>query len=162
MPEATLVTEVDDEGQAVDTADALFEGLGGLMGLGQPRHHEVAGVEARTVRVSPGMSLTYAAFDGLLVASTSPQGIETLRGDHESLANSARFQQALAEAGAPDATTGFGYVDLQSALQFLMVGPGGPAESEEAQKRLAPLGSVVFWGTPADDAQSFSLFLGIH
>jgi hypothetical protein len=162
MPQATLATEVDDEGQAVDTVDGLVEGLGGLMGLGQPRRHEVAGVEARTVRVSPDLSLTYAAFDGLLVVSTSPQGIETLRGDHESLADSGRFQQALAEAGVPDATTGFGYVDLRSALRLLMVGPVSPTESEEAQQRLAPLGSVVFWGTPADAAQSFSLFVGIH
>jgi hypothetical protein len=162
MPEATLVTEVDDGGQAVDTVDGLFEGLGGLMGLGQPRRHEVAGVEARTVRVSPDLSLTYAAFDGLLVVSTSPQGIETLRGDHESLADNAHFQQALSEAGVPDATTGFGYVDLRSALQLLMVGPLSPGESGEASKRLAPLGSIVFWGAPDDDGQSFSLFVGIH
>jgi hypothetical protein len=162
MPEATLVTEVDDERQAVDTVDGLVEGLGGLMGLGQPRRHEVAGVEARTVRVSPDLSLTYAAFDGLLVVSTSPQGIETLRGDHESLADNAHFQQALSEAGVPDATTGFGYVDLRSALQLLMVGPLSPGESGEASKRLAPLGSIVFWGAPDDDGQSFSLFVGIQ
>jgi hypothetical protein len=162
MPEATLVTEVDDERQAVDTVDGLVEGLGGLMGLGQPRRHEVAGVEARTVRVSPDLSLTYSAFGGLLVVSTSPQGIETLRGDHGSLADSAHFQQALSEAGLPDATTGFGYVDLRSALQLLMVGPLSSGESAEASKRLAPLGSIVFWGTPDDDGQSFSLFVGIQ
>jgi hypothetical protein len=160
--EATLVTEVDDEGQAVAAVDGLVEGLGGLMGLGQPRRHEVAGVEARTVRVSPDMALTYAAFDGLLVVTTSPQGIEALRGDLESLAESTRFEQALAEAGVPDATTGFGYVDLRSALGLLMVGPVSPTESEEAQKRLGPLGSLVFWGTPDDDGQTFSLFVGIH
>jgi hypothetical protein len=163
MPQATLVTEVDEEGQAVATVDGLFEGLGGLMGLGQPRRHEVAGAEARTVRVSPGLSLTYAAFDGLLVVTTSPQGIEALRGDHESLADSARFAQALSEAGVPDATTGFGYVDLRSALPLLMGAvPAGSHDAAEAREYLEPLGSVVFWGTPADDAQSFSLFVGIH
>ena len=160
-PEATLVTEVDDEGQAVATLDDLVEGLGGLMGLGQPRRHEVAGVEARTVRVSPEMSLTYAAFDGLLVVTTSPQGIVALRGEHESLAESARFQHALAAAGVPAATTGFGYVDLQAALGLLMVAPVSAADSAEAREYLEPLGSVVFWGSPADDAQSFSLFVGI-
>jgi hypothetical protein len=85
------VSEVDDEDQAVATVDDLLQGLGGLMGLGQPRRHEVAGVEARTVKVSPDLSLTYAAFDGLLVVTTSPDGIAALRGDHESLATSWRW-----------------------------------------------------------------------
>jgi hypothetical protein len=160
-PAATLVTEVDDEGRAVATVDDLLQGLGGLMGLGRPRHHEVAGVEARTVRVSQGLSLTYAAFDGLLVVSTSPEGLAALRGEHENLAASAPYQQALEAAGIPAETTGFGYVDLRSALPLLMGGPANAADTTAADTLLKPLGGVVFWGTPADDAQSFSLFVGI-
>jgi hypothetical protein len=42
-----------------------------------------------------------------------------------------------------------------------MVGPVSAAETAEADRHLKPLGSVVFWGSPADDGQSFSLFVGI-
>ena len=51
----------------------------------------IAGVEATTLSLSPGLALTYAAFDNRLVVSTSPAGIRQLRTGGDSLADNASF-----------------------------------------------------------------------
>ena len=51
----------------------------------------VAGVDTTTLSLSPSFSLTYAAFDGKLVVSTSPAGIRQLRRSGDSLADNASF-----------------------------------------------------------------------
>ena len=51
----------------------------------------IAGVEATTLSISPGLALTYAAFEDKLVVSTSPDGIRQLRMAGDSLADNASF-----------------------------------------------------------------------
>ena len=54
----------------------------------EPRR--IAGVEAVTLRVSPSLELTYAAFDDKLVVSTSPEGVRRLRARREVPARTTR------------------------------------------------------------------------
>jgi hypothetical protein len=51
----------------------------------------IAGVPATTLSLSPTQALTYAAFDNMLVVSTSPAGIGQLRAAGDSLADNASF-----------------------------------------------------------------------
>jgi hypothetical protein len=139
-PSVTLVTQVDDEAAALRTVE-------GLVGLAGPDAKDIA----------------YDAFDGLLVVSTSRAEIETLRGDGARLDQDDSFQDAAAQAGLPDETTGFGYVDLQAIVPlFLGLAPSADDEgAAEAKEYLEPLGSLVFWGGKSGKVQDFSLFLGI-
>ena len=136
-PSITLVTEVDDEAAALQTVE-------GLVGL------------------ADGAEIAYDAFEGLLAVSTSQEELDALRDDGPRLDQDDAFEQAVENAGLPDETTGFGYVDLQAAVPlFLGLAEPAGAELSELNEYLEPLGSVVFWGGSAGEAQRFSLFLGI-
>jgi hypothetical protein len=128
---ATLVTQVEDEAAALETAEALL----GLAGEDVP--------------------VAVDAFDGLVAVSSSEQELDALRGDGPRLIDDDRFQEALAAAGMPAETTGFGYIDVDSAAPLFHKGPA------ELREYLEPLGGAVFWSEASDDGQRFSLFLGI-
>jgi hypothetical protein len=138
-PAVTLVTQVEDEAAALRTVEALV----GLAG--------------------PQAKIAYDAFDGVLAVSSSEEELEALRGGGPRLAEDESFQDALAQAGMPGETTGFGYVDVQGiAPLFLgLATPIGGAD-EGLTEYLEPLAGAVFWGSPGSgDVQRFSLFLGI-
>jgi hypothetical protein len=128
---ATLVTQVEDEAAALQTVEALLR----LTGEDVP--------------------VAVDAFDGLLAVSSSEPELAVLRGDGPRLADDDRFQEAVDAAGMPVETTGFGYVDLQSAAPLFH------DEATEASEYLERLGGAVFWRSPSEDEQHFSLFLGI-
>ena len=69
----------------------------------------IAGVDATTLSLSQTLTLTYAAFDGKLVVSTSPAGIRQLRGSGDSLFDNASF----ASGGLR------GFLDRASSVVFL-------------------------------------------
>jgi hypothetical protein len=139
QPSVTLVTEVDDEAAALETA----KGLVALAGQGPTK-------------------LSVEAFDGLLVVSTSKDEIAALRGDGPRLDQDDAFEHAADQAGLPDETTGFGYVDLQALVPlFLGFAPTTPLPVPEVSEYLEPLGGIVFWGGNAGDVQDFSVFVGI-
>jgi Protein of unknown function (DUF3352) len=139
-PSITLVTEVDDEAAALRTVE-------GLVGLAGAEKHK----------------LSYDAFDGLLVVSTSQDEIAALRGDGPRLDQDDAFEHAADQAGLPDETTGFGYVDLQAVIPlFLGLASATPVPADEVNEYLEPLGSVVFWGGRSGGVQDFSLFVGIE
>jgi hypothetical protein len=141
QPTITLVTEVDDEA-------AALRAVQGLVGL--------AGPDAR--------SIAYDAFGGLLAVSTSQAEIDALRSDEPRLDQDDAFEQAAEEAGLPDETTGFGYVDLESVIPLFLgfLPPADAAEAAEVKAYLEPLGSVVFWGGKSGSVQDFSLFVSIE
>jgi hypothetical protein len=128
---ATLVTQVEDEAGALETAEALL----GLAGKDLP--------------------VAVDAFDGLLAVSSSERELAALRGEGPRLGDDDRFREAVDAAGMPVETTGFGYVDLRSAAPLFH------EEATEASEYLEPLGGAVFWRSPSEDEQRFSLFLGI-
>ena len=159
IPEVTLVTEIEDEDEAMATLDEIVQAASGFAPhLGSPKTVEIDGVEARELPVSPPMSLYYAAFDGLLVVTSSPEGIAALREEGDRLSDSEAFDDALDAAGVPDETRGFGYVDLQRAVPlFLGFAEAGDAATGEARGYLEPLQSLVFYGDQDDETASFTL-----
>jgi Protein of unknown function (DUF3352) len=163
IPEVTLVTRVEDEDQAVSTLDDVVSRIGGFVGIGEPERREVDGVEVREVPISPPFSLSYAAFDGLLVVTTFADGIADLRSDEDRLADEDAFQEALDRAGVPGETSGFAYVDLAKALPLLFgYAEAGLGEATEARKYTEPLTSLVLWGDQDGSTQSFSVFVGVE
>lgn len=128
---ATLVTQVDDEAAALQAVEALL----GLAGEDVP--------------------VAVDAFDGLLAVSSSERELAALRAGSPRLADDDRFQEAVDAAGMPIETTGFGYVDLESAAPLLH------EEAAEASEYVEPLNGAVFWRSLSEDEQRFSLFLGI-
>jgi hypothetical protein len=165
IPEVTLVTEIEDEENALETLDKIVEFAGGFEPrLRNPTTVEIDGVEARELPIDPPVSLYYAAFDGLLVLTTSQEGIVALRQDSDRLSDSEAFDDALDRAGVPDETQGFGYVDLESVVPlFLGFGSAaGEGIEPEAQAFLEPLQSLVFYGDSDDETASFTLFLGVE
>jgi hypothetical protein len=163
IPEVTLVTRVDDEEQAVGTLDDLAGGLGAFIGRGDPDRREVDGVEVREVPITGPVSLSYAAFDGLLVVTTSTDGIADLREEEDRLADDEAFDEALDRAGVPGETSGFAYVDLEEALPLLFgYVEAGLGETSGAERYTEPLRSLVAWGERDGSTQSFEIFVGIE
>jgi hypothetical protein len=140
QPTITLVTEVEDEAAALRT-------VADLVALAGP----------------DGKRIAYDAFDGLLAVSTSQAEIDAFRGDGPRLDQDDAFERAAEEAGLPDETTGFGYVDLEAVVPLVLglVPAAGGEDAAEAREYLEPLGSIVFWGGRTGSVQDFSLFVGI-
>ncbi len=65
-------------------------------------------MEAVTLRVSPSLELTYAAFDDKLVVSTSPEGVRRLRAGGKSLRDNPSFAPGLR-----------GFLERPSSVVFL-------------------------------------------
>ena len=163
IPEVTLVTQVEDEQQAVATLDDVVSRIGGFVGSGQPELREVDGLEVHEVAISPPFSLSYVAFDGLLVVTTSADGIADLRAEDDRLADDEEFEEALDRAGVPGETSGFAYVDLEETLPLLFgFAEAGLGETTDARQYTEPLTSLVVWGEQDGSTQSFSVFVGIE
>ncbi len=167
IPEVTLVTEIEDdaEAEALATLDKIVTFAANFEpSLRGVKNVEIDGVEAREVPVAPTMSLYYAAFDGLLVVTSSQEGIIALREESDRLSDSEAFDDALDAAGVPDETQGFGYLDLESIVPLALAFQGVAAEEiePEAQAFLDPLESLVFYGEQDDDSAAFTFFVGVE
>ncbi|MGH2952939.1 MAG: DUF3352 domain-containing protein [Solirubrobacterales bacterium] len=72
---------------------------------------DIDGVEARTLRVSPVIELSYAVFEGLAAVATHPLGIERLVSGDGGLDEAGRFREATDDLGE-DETSLLGFFDL--------------------------------------------------
>jgi hypothetical protein len=162
IPEVTLLLEVEDEADAMDVVDSLIAGSREYVPLGEPRTVDIEGIEARQVDIEEPVSLFYAAFDGHLVVTTQRSGITALQEDDDRLSGDDRFQGALDDAGMPDETTGFAYVDLKSTIPYVLdlVG-GGEDVPEEVDRNLEPLDQVVTYSTRDGNTIEYTAFLSI-
>ena len=165
IPEITLLTRVEDEEQAVATLDDVVAGLGQLapLPLPEPETTDIAGVQVRQLAIQPLFSLYYGAFDGKLVVTTAREGVADLREDDERFADDDAFEQARDDAGLPDETAGWGYVNLADGLPLLLdfASVGGDQVPAEARSNTEPLRSVVFYSTTDGERLRFSVFLGV-
>lgn len=164
IPEATIVTQVDDEQGALAVVDKLASEVSEYYGTAELHSVDIDGVQAKELAVNPLFSLFYAAFDGRLVITTSRQGIADLQGDGERLADEEAFKDATEAAGMPSETTGFLYVDLEQALPtvFGLMGLGGEAPPDGLQRNLEPLKALVLYGERDGDIAKFSGLLSIQ
>jgi hypothetical protein len=164
IPEVTLVTEVSDEQAARSTVGKLVDALEGYVPQAQPPHEvTIDGVTATEVPLGAPLSLFYAAFDGRLVITDSRAGISDLRQDDNRLADDPAFKQALEDTGMPEETTGFGFVNLEQTIPYLLgyVEASGDEVPPAVRANLAPLKHVSFYGTRDGDTMRFAAFLAV-
>jgi tetratricopeptide (TPR) repeat protein len=160
IPEVTLVTHVEDEQAAMTTVDKIVEALGEYVPAAQHVNDvEIDGIAAKEVAVSPPISVYYAAFDGHLVLTTSRDGIAQLRQDDDRLADDSAFKDALEQAGMPDETAGFAYVNLHDAIPFVLNYVG--TVPDEVRRNLEPLQSLVLYSTKDGRTLKFAGVLGV-
>jgi Protein of unknown function (DUF3352) len=164
LPEVTLLTEVEHEQDALATVEKLVRVLEEYLPGAQPAHQTtIDGVSATQVPLGGPFSLFFAAFDGRLVVTTSQEGITALREDNNRLADDPAFKAALDDAGVPDETTGFGYVNLDEAIPYLLgfVDAAGGGTPPAARANLAPLEHAAFYGTRDGDTLRVAAFLAV-
>jgi hypothetical protein len=118
-PVLTFVLRDVDEEQALDVLSRLQPALIRLVGseaLGQAPTFgaaEVAGVTAATANLAPGLQLSYAAWDGLLVVSTALEGIAAIR-EEEGLTDTEGFEAVLSDT--PAVISALVFLDLNQLL----------------------------------------------
>jgi Protein of unknown function (DUF3352) len=107
--------------------------------------HEVAGVTAHTLRVSPAVDLTYAIVDSMLIVATDPAGVRAVSAGAPGLDDTDSFRQAT--AGLPSEVSALGYLNLDGLVALgesagLARSPAYAAFAPEI-RRLAALGFAV-------------------
>ncbi|MGI8632096.1 MAG: DUF3352 domain-containing protein [Solirubrobacterales bacterium] len=112
---------------------------------------DVGGVRVNSLQLTPTINLSYALFEGQLVITTDPQGVERIRKNREPLADSDGYKSAF--AGAPDEAATVVFVDLATFVD-LAVGAGlgqdpGFGLIRDDVERLQALG-VTVQGSEAD------------
>ncbi len=78
--------------------------------------HDIDGVRASSLKISPTVDLTYALFDGKLVVSTDPQGVRQVKSGDTSLAGSDAFESAT--AGFPEALSALLYLNVSDLIRL--------------------------------------------
>jgi hypothetical protein len=165
IPEVTLVTEVEDEAAATATIDDLVGALGEFLPAAQDtREVDIEGVTATEVPLGAPISLYYAAFDGRLIVTTAREGIASLRGEGDRLADDADFSAALDQADVPDETSGFAYVDLEEAIRYVigLAEQAGDTVPPVARANLEPLQRLVLYAEKDGSTLRFSGFLAVN
>jgi hypothetical protein len=71
---------------------------------------DIEGVQARSLRISRTVNLTYALFDGRLVVATDPAGVKQVRAGGDSLSDSDAFERATDDF--PDDLAAILYLNL--------------------------------------------------
>ncbi len=162
IPEVTLVTQVDDETQAVASVDELIASFGGLLGGRQPVPRQVGGVSAKELDLGR-FALLYAAFDGKLVVTTSSTGIRGLEGGGQKLVDDDAFKSARDLVGMPDETNGFLYVNMKDSLPLIegLAQIAGQPLPADVQQNLEPLRTLIAYATVGQTDSSFASFLQI-
>ena len=163
IPEATIVTQVDDEQGALAVIDKLANEVSEYYGTAELHSVDIEGVQAKELAVNQLFSVYYAAFDGKLVITTSRQGIADLQAEGDRLADDEAFKDATEAAGMPSETTGFLYADLDQAPTALgLLGFSGQSTPDWLERNLEPLQSLVLYGERDGDVAKLVGLLSIQ
>jgi Protein of unknown function (DUF3352) len=156
LPEFSFVLESPDTSRALATLDRLAQRVATLTGA-------KLGDESNGVRsLNLGqVTLRWTGFDGRVLLTTGPTGIDDYRASGDKLADDSGFKDALDAAGVPDKTNGFVYVDLRQSLELIQnyVGLSGEKVPAELRENLKPLQSFVAYATSSDGTGTASAFL---
>lgn len=123
-PFASLIVDDVDEAKAKEVLaqlqGPLARSVGSPPGQPPPAFQPITlhgGVEGSELQVSPTVDLTYAVFDGKLVISTQPAGVEQVAaGSGETLDHAAAFHDAT--AALPDRVSALLYLNLDELLDL--------------------------------------------
>lgn len=116
VPYLTFVADEIDEGAArkaladlqVPIAEALDPGESGQAPIFEGT--EIEGLQARSLRISPTVNLTYAIFDEKLVVATDPAGVKQVKSGQSGLSDANGFDRATEEF--PDELSALVYFNL--------------------------------------------------
>ena len=166
VPFASLIVDDVDEDRA-DAALAKLQGplLRSLKGSSPgavPRFEDedVGGVTVHSVQVSATVDLSYAVFDGKLVVSTDPAGIDAVRAEGEGLAGSGAYERATGEL--PDRVSALVFLNLDQL--FGLAEQAGLAEDPlyaSISDDISNLESLALAVTGDDTELHSELFLAI-
>ncbi len=162
IPEVTLALEVDDEAEARATVDRIAAAAGSL-GQFQSSSRQVGDVDATQLDFGQ-FAILYAAFDGKLVLTTQPSGIEALTEDVDRLVDADGYKDALEAAGVPDDENVVMWVDMERALGLVetLSALAGQSIPPDARANIEPLKSVVLSADPSFENGSLRLFVHVR
>ncbi len=166
-PFASLIVEDIDEEQAAQALARLQGPLlratrSGADGGQVPRFEEaeVDGVTVRSVQLSPVVNLAYALFDGKLVISTSPDGIEQVRSDSDGLADSDVYETVTDQL--PDEVSALVFLNLDELFgQVEGIGLAEDPTFADLTVLFENASSVGLAVTGEDDRVRTELFLAV-
>jgi hypothetical protein len=165
VPYASLIVDGVDETKARDALAALQGPLLRSIGTGAQvpsfQSKDVNGVDVHSVQVSPSVDLSYAVFDGKLVVSTQPQGVEQVRSGGENLAGSDAYKDATDRL--PSSVSALVFLNLGEVFGLaqragLATNPLYASLSDDIS-RIGSLGLAV---TGSESELRSELFLAIH
>ena len=117
LPYAGFVADGVDEPSVRKALASLQDPLAAAVGPGQNlqapafEERELAGVDARSLRLSPSIELTYAVFDGIAAIASDPAAIEQLAEGSGGLDSAERFERAT--DAFEDEVSLLAYLDLE-------------------------------------------------
>lgn len=124
----------------------------------EPRR--IGGIEAVTLRVSPSLELTYAAFDDKLVVSTSPEGARRLAAGGRSLRDNPSFAPGL--RGFLDRPSSVVFLDLRRLTALAeRAGLGDTPDYRAIRPDIARVGGVSAVTASERSAQTAEIFLEV-
>ncbi|MGN6430043.1 MAG: DUF3352 domain-containing protein [Gaiellaceae bacterium] len=161
LPEFSLVLEEPDTEQALTTLDRLGVRIAKLAHA-QPGTEQQGGLEVKTLNFGP-VTVRWAGFDGRVLITTSPTGIDDYRSGGDKLADDSTYKDALSTAGAPDQTLGLIYVNVGDAVDLIKsyAGLSGDKLPPDLLENLKPLHSFVAYGDRNGDVTKGTAFLEI-
>jgi hypothetical protein len=121
---------------------------------------QVAGVEAVTLALTPTLQLTYAAFGGRIVVSTSADGIRGLRSKHAALADNRDFAPGLHSFLAQPTSVVFLDLHRLSAL-VERAGLGATPEYRAIRPDIGKIGTVSVITTSERSSQTAQAFVEV-
>jgi hypothetical protein len=158
LPEVSLVLETPDTSRALATLDRLAQRA--VMLAGAKLSDEPNGV--RALNFGP-VTIRWAGFDGRVLVTSGPTGIEDYRAGGSKLSGADAFKDALDAAGVPDKTNGFVYVDIGETVELIQnyAGVGGEKLPADLRENLKPLKSFVAFATSSGRTGTASAFLEV-
>jgi hypothetical protein len=161
LPEFSLVLEEPDTDQALTTLDRLGVRIAKVANA-QLGTEQQGGLEVKTLNFGP-VTVRWAGFDGRVLITTSPTGIDDYRSGGDKLADDSTYKDALSAAGAPDQTLGLIYLNLGDAVELIKsyAGLSGEKLPPDVLENLKPLHSFVAYGDRSGDIYKGSAFLEV-
>jgi hypothetical protein len=158
IPEVTIAAKPL---RPVRAAKAVGQLIGKITkGAGKPVPTKVDG--GTLLKVDLGsIAIYYGVASGYLVVSDSANAVAELNGSAGHLSDDSVFKEAKDGAGMPDSGQGFLYVDLKDAVPAVagLAQLAGQKLPPSAQANLAPLRSLLVYGSRDGDLQSFVAYL---
>jgi hypothetical protein len=120
----------------------------------------IDGVEGVTLRVSPSLEVTYAAFEDKLVVSTSPEGIRQLLGDGKALEDNPSFAPGLRDFLQRPSSVVF--LDLRRLTALAeRAGLGNTPDYRAIRQDITRIGAVSVVTAGERTAQTAEIFLEV-